>query len=162
MRAIVDGVGIQIDESDLHFLSLYSWRVQQQGSKRYVRASTTRKGKRVTIYLHRLITDAGKGVIVDHMDGDTMNNQRSNFRLGDHKINARNACKIMARTTSSRFRGVMLRKGKWAARIRDGVKKSAIELGQFSREEEAAYAYDMASLRIHGEHGRRNFLPLVF
>lgn len=126
-----------------------------------MRTSTTRKGKRITIYLHRLIVGAGKGVIVDHMDGDTMNNQRSNFRLGDHTINARNARKTTARTTSSRYRGVMVRKGMWAARIRDGVKKNAIELGHFLREEEAAYVYDMASLRIHGEHGRRNFLPLV-
>lgn len=162
MLMLVDGVEIHIEEKDIHLLSMYSWKIQLQGKKRYIRASTTRKGKRVTLYLHRLITDAKKGDVVDHVDGDTMNNNRSNLRLGNYTTNARNARKISARITSSKYRGVMFRNGKWLARIRDGKRKSQIDLGVFSREEEAAFAYDLASLRIHKEEGRRNFLPLVF
>ena len=64
----------------------------------------------------------------------------------------------IATATVSTLVGGMWHRG-WEVFIRSKGKQ--IYIGRFKNEIEAAYAYDLASLEHHGEHGRRNFLPLV-
>lgn len=45
------------------------------------------KPKYQNIYLHKYITGTNKDVFVDHIDNDTLNNRKSNFRFLDNQKN---------------------------------------------------------------------------
>ncbi len=111
-----------------------------------------------TMYFHRVAFAMHNGYwpeMVDHMNGNTSDNRALNLRASDKYFNARNA----APKRGNRFRGACKRPSGWEVLIR--AQGNQIYIGCFKSEIEAAYAYDMASLEHHKEHGRRNFLPLV-
>jgi len=93
--------------------------------------------------------------MVDHINGDTNDNRAINLRASNKFLNPQNS----KPKNGNRFRGACKRKNYWEVSIRHEEKQ--IYIGRFKNQVEAAYAYDMASLKYHGEHGRRNFLPLV-
>lgn len=109
-------------------------------------------------YLHRRVVermiDDGipDGIVVDHIDGDTLNNRRGNLRLATQGENAANA---KSRGGASQFRGVFrARNGKWAAQISRQGKRHHI--GTFETEAAAAEAYDAAAKAMHVEFARLN------
>jgi hypothetical protein len=162
MQVEIDGYAVQVDDEDAHWFDRRAWKaLEPTPGKIYFRWDSRRNGKPYSIYLHRVIMDAPKGVLVDHRSGDTLDCQRVNLRLGDHLLNARNAIKIKNRPTTSRFKGVHWRKRerRWVARICYSERQH--HLGYFDDEVAAAFAYDVASVRFHGEQGRTNFLPLA-
>lgn len=96
---------------------------------------------------------------IDHINGITTDNRIANLRPATPAENNRNTNQKWFST--SRFRGISKNgnNGRWRALIRkDG---DLINLGSYGRDVEAAYAYDVASIELHGDFGRRNFLPLV-
>ena len=103
--------------------------------------------------LHRLLL--GSAVLVDHRDGNGLNNQRSNLRPATHAQNLQNTRKRAG--TTSRFKGVCWNKKKqaWVAFIKHEGKKKY--LGCFSSEEVAARAYDFAASETFGEFACLNF-----
>jgi hypothetical protein len=152
------GNAILVDDEDVPLVLSRKWRYRKSGGSHgaqcYVTANTDTK----QLFLHRLILSAKPGQIVDHISGDRLDNQKSNLRFATHAQNMRNSKKHRDGKTS-RFKGVRRTKyGKFMALIRDG--EGQRYLGSFSSEAEAAYQYDAASMVIHGEFGRRNFLPL--
>lgn len=161
MEFSIDGYVVQVDEEDAHLFVGRAWRAVKCNEKIYIKWSTSKSGKRVNVFLHRLIMNAPPRVLVDHRDGDSLNCRRLNLRLGDYVLNARNAAKIRNRRTTSRFKGVNwhTKNKRWLCRIRYGGKQHVV--GAFFSEVEAAYAYDLASLQFHGDEGRTNFLPFV-
>jgi hypothetical protein len=66
------------DRADLDKVMQLSWHVTDGG---YVRTSSKAVGKNKRIYLHRYLLDCPADTFVDHIDGDKMNNRRSNLRL---------------------------------------------------------------------------------
>jgi hypothetical protein len=70
-----------IDEEDYPKVNQYTWHCLYSGKKKnkpYFRHSIT--GGSV-IFLHRLVLDAPKGQNVDHINGDSLDNRKSNLRL---------------------------------------------------------------------------------
>ncbi len=67
-----------IDAADRHLVSGYKWHLGGTG-KRYV--ATNLKGGSKTAYLHRIIMAPGPGEIVDHANGDPLDNRRKNLRI---------------------------------------------------------------------------------
>lgn len=94
-------------------------------------------------------------LLVDHSDGDRVNNRITNLRLATYSQNGRN--RGMQANNTSGYKGVCfdaygLRIKRWMASIYDG--KYHIYLGRFATREEAAAAYREAALRLHGEFSR--------
>lgn len=104
-------------------------------------------------YLHRLVMKPSCNEVVDHIDGDKLNNSRSNLRLCSHADNIKNA-KLSKRNTSG-YKGVGWFKpsSKWYARIHSNGKQ--ICLGYYSCKHEAAMVRLMAEEEHHGEYARK-------
>ncbi|MDF2994521.1 MAG: Stahl75 [Xanthobacteraceae bacterium] len=79
MKTIVLASGEEtiINDDDARLVCQWRWQVQKAGPIRYAR----RTGPSGTIYMHRLIAQPPPGMVVDHIDGNGLNNQRSNLRV---------------------------------------------------------------------------------
>lgn len=132
-----------IDDHDLPLISQYTWCAVKHHGNWYAMTATT--GKKIK--MHRLIMAASPGILVDHADGDGLNNQRSNLRLSTLSQNQWNRRRSSG---LSRFKGVTKNKGckSWIAAIT--VNRKRIHLGSFINEADAARAYDEAALEYFG------------
>jgi len=123
-----------IDVSDLKLASSISTRWfagparEERSNRIYVKANTPGKYGRTSFYLHRLITGAEKGWIVDHIDHNPLNNRRSNLRIVTQSENLQNISRshIDSRTG---IRGVSWSKAtqKWEVQMQ--VNKVRYRLG---------------------------------
>ena len=97
--------------------------------------------KRANIYMHAAIMGAPpQGMQIDHIDGNGLNNQKSNLRFVTPRQNNQNR----HHKKSSRYPGVCFDKikGKWVSKIWSNNKQ--IHLGRFNSEEAAFFAYSNA------------------
>jgi hypothetical protein len=163
MKEIIVGIHvILIDDEDYERVLKYSWRikvVKVKGGGRVVKYAQAHSpmlnGKRVTIRMHRLILNAPTGVQVDHIDGNGLNNQKSNLRFATSSENMQNS-KAKA-GAASKFKGVCWNKNesKWVVRIFVDGKRMC--LGQYTDEAQAAKVYDKAAREFFGEFACLNF-----
>lgn len=132
-----NGHDVLIDAQDLPLVERWSWIAVLKYHVWYAcRNSHANGGKRV--YMHRQILGEPVG-IVDHLDGNGLNNQRSNLRVGSHSENQRNRRGAQCNSASG-IRGIYWHKqrGKWAATLRHHRK--TISLGLFNQIEDAIRA----------------------
>lgn len=106
--------------------------------------------------MHRQVLDAKSGELVDHINGNKLDNRCSNLRIVNTQQNQHNRAKLLNNTSG--YKGVQWRKdrNKWVAVIR--VNTRLITLGTFKDIKDAAQAYNDAALRYHGEYARINKL----
>lgn len=132
-----------IDLSDVVNVSQYKWYANWDGHNYYaVRNVTCLDGKRRKIGLHNFLIGVGiNGFEVDHINGQTLDNRRSNLRLVTHRENTSNRKEKREQTKTSRYVGVHLEKrtGHWIARIQK--EGNRISLGSFRDQDSAYYAY---------------------
>lgn len=104
--------------------------------------------------MHRLIVGAVKGEIVDHVNGNTLDNRRENLRKCSKSQNAQNSKRH--RDGVSGFKGVSFhrRSKTWRARIRNDGRE--VCLGYFHSPVDAARAYDRAAFEMFGEFAKVN------
>ena len=106
------------------------------------------------VYLHRLIMGFPKNKIVDHINGNKLDNRKSNLRICTQRQNAWNSIKKEL-GVSSKYKGVHFykRTGKWQSSIQAGKR---LHLGFFDTEKEAAKAYDFMAKKLRGEYANTN------
>ncbi len=161
---LTKGFVTEIDDEDYSIIKNYSWCVDIKKHNGYTinyAIAGTKKpdGKRTTIYMHRLLMNAPKGVLVDHKDRDGLNNHRHNLRLTDKIGNARNQIKkdsIEGRQVTSRYKGVYWSKRDQIYASRITVRGKMIRLGSFQNEVDAAKAYNNKAKEIFGEFAKLN------
>lgn len=149
---LTKGYEAVIDAFDVPLVCGHNWFAAISGDVVYARRSGWKDGKPLTVRLHRALLGDPPDVLVDHRDGDGLNNRRSNLRTATRAQNGQNV--KPRKTNSSGFKGVTWHKEnrRWCAQIKaQGVKK---HIGYFATAEEAASAYADASNRLHGEFGR--------
>lgn len=106
--------------------------------------------------MHRLILGLpfGDRRHGDHIDGNGLNNRRSNLRIVTRRQNAMN--RRGDDGSSSQYKGVYLYKnGSWQSYIYAKGKRH--HLGYFAEEVDAALAHDEAALQLHGPYAKFNF-----
>lgn len=141
-----------VDAADLPLLVAYGHRwCQTNVGGRNPRIYVANPGP--TQYLHRLLLPDAE--FVDHINGNGLDNRRSNLRLCTRSENARNSRKPS--NNSSGYKGVSWHKRtkKWRADIRNENRQRS--LGSFDNALDAAHAYDRAARVMHGEFARLNF-----
>lgn len=141
---------VLLDEADYLEYKMYYW---SKGSGGYaVKAFRVGSNRWRPKALHKfLMGDLG---IVDHINGDRLDNRRANLRVTNRTGNNRNTGKKKNGTSS--FKGVGRYRGRWRARIM--VNRKEIHLGAFLNEQQAALAYNKAAMMYFGEFARVNVL----
>lgn len=78
-----------IDSDQYDNVSKYTWRISQKRNKYYVISGS--KKKNTMIYLHQMILGKPEdGLEIDHIDGNSLNNRKSNLRYVTHLQNVDN------------------------------------------------------------------------
>jgi HNH endonuclease len=142
-----------VDDEDFAYLSQFHWFATKGPHTWYARRKKSINGRQLGILMHREILDAPKGILVDHIDHDGLNNQRINLRLCSQAENQHNQ---RLRCGTSKYKGVFQRgRGKWHAQLR--VNDLRLHLGDHDTEEDAARAYDAKAKEIFGVFAFLNF-----
>jgi hypothetical protein len=154
---LASGKGVMlVDDEDYNMLSKYSWSKlsRHDGATAYAISRTSRKslGGRKSVLMHRLIMHPGPSQEIDHIDGNGLNNCKSNLRVCSHSENMQNG-RVTKRFGSSRFKGVSYTTQSskhWLAHIGDD------HIGYFTTQEEAAIAYNAEAQKRYKTFARLN------
>lgn len=142
---LTGGKFTKIDDDDLSKLSGNRWYCNNHGYA--MRCSRKR------VSLHRLVMGAPDGFDVDHINGDTLDNRKSNLRICSRSQNMAN--RKTNKNNKTGYKGVCLDNGRIRAFIKKGGRK--MHLGMFGSLESAARAYDAAAMLYFGEYAKTNF-----
>ena len=152
-----DGYRTVIDDEDYEIVVNHRWRVAKKRDGRIYAWASIRGHD---VYLHRLLLGAKSGEYGDHLDGDGLNNQRSNIRLATATQNAANRRKTQRARKSSRFKGVYwwrhaaLRSGGyWKAQL---VVQGRVRVKYAKTEDTAARLYNEMAREAFGPFARLN------
>jgi hypothetical protein len=146
----IKGKTVLIDEEDKGLFESYRWFLmpaRQIKETYYLYTQVNRK----TVYLHRLIANAGKGQIVDHENRNTLDCTRKNLRVVTGTINRIN-CEVRLNKKSSQYKGVFKSKSPskpFCSMI--GVNGKRVYIGSFATEFEAACAYNTKMKEMYPE-----------
>ena len=150
---LFDGHFTTVDDADFEWLSQWKWHYKDGYVVRtqYVKGSGRKNQRNVHIRMQRLILGNPKGLLVDHINGDKLDNRRTNLRLATHTENHQNRNKQTNNTSG--YKGVFLHnlrlKKPWRARIAIPGDPNK-HLGFFATRKEAAQAYNAAATKYHG------------
>ncbi len=130
-------------------LGQFKWSSNERGR-------VIRKVEGTLVKLHKVVAERmGISSEVDHANGNTLDNRRSNLRAATRSENNSNRQKFSSGTPASKYKGVQFTHGKWAASIQKDKERKW--LGYFKHEDSAAKAYDIAAKELHGEFAVLNF-----
>lgn len=149
-----------IDEDSQHLFENARWycniKNTKHTSKPYVIGVFECRHRSKFVYLHRVIVDCPDGKVVDHINGDTLDNRRENLRICTASDNSRNkrlwkneykcVSRIRPRTPNAKER--------WLAYITlpdCNGKSRQVSLGRHDTPQAAALAYNLAAVQHFGE-----------
>lgn len=152
MIELTQGYQTIVDNEDAD-LAKYKWRVDNNRLNHYAVRSVQCNGKWAVVLLHRVILSRVLGreierhEMVDHRDGNGLNNARSNIRLCTNQQNQANSRCPSHNTTG--LKGV----GRYRERYRAYIKVNGrtIHLGYHDTPESAHEAYYNAAQHYFGE-----------
>jgi hypothetical protein len=152
-----------VDDADFETINKHSWSVypvkcknnesnksndERNNYKFYAITKYKRGDKRYQISMHQMILGkVKKGFVIDHINGNSLNNTRTNLREVTYKINCQN------KKPKNKYLGVS-----WNKRDKKYQCNSMGQyIGTFDDEKTAAKAYDKYIIRNLGSDSRLNF-----
>jgi len=138
-----------VDEDKWHELSIYSWTINSAG---YVQGRVNG----ITITMHKFLLSTESTDIIDHINGNKLDNRMSNLRKSTSTLNNHNVRKRI--NTSSIYKGVSKKHNSSKYRAQINKDKKSYLLGYFETEKEAAIAYNKKALELYGEFASINII----
>ena len=138
---LANGAVVLIDADDIELVSKYQWGIIGGYARTAIDGRTTS--------MHRLIMKEPKGLVVDHINHNGLDNRKSNLRVCTQSNNAMNRKKAINNTSG--YIGVIFKKdcNRWEAFIRAEGKRKY--LGLFATPELAYEARKEAEEKYFGE-----------
>lgn len=146
---LTQGKRALVDNADFEYLNQWKW--YYSGRLRGTSYAVRRGPEQTKIYMHKLIVNK-PGFYTDHIDGNGLNNQRSNLRYATNQQNQANTSKQINNKTG--YKGVYASRNKWRARLH--ILRKGIDGGTYDTKEEAAIAYNRLAIKHFGEFARLN------
>ena len=152
-----NNIPIYVDDEDFELFGHKKWAISNCGNISYAVRQDFVNGKRVMVSMHRVIMGVNDSkILVDHKDGNGLNNQRSNLRIATKSQNGANTRSTKGST--SKYLGVSIDRSKkskpWLAQIM--VDRKNKYLGCHETEELAAEVYNEAAIKYYGEFAGLN------
>ena len=141
-----------IDDIDFELINKFKWHLYEHCNNKYAVAhDRSEQGKDKTIRMHRLILNAEKGVVVDHVNHNGLDNRRINIRLCTQSQNAMNGNIRTSVNKSSKYKGVSWneKRKRFVSYIMLNYKR--IYIGRYKNESDAAIAYNNKAIELFGE-----------
>ena len=142
-----------VDDADYEWLSKWKWCYHSRGYA--ARGQYNPVTKKITqIFMHRLIMNPLKSMIIDHVNHNGLDNRRCNLRICTREQNAYNS--RSHKNSASQYKGVHWGKltQNWRAEIT--CKGKRIHLGVYTNEKDAARAYDNKAIELFGVFAKPN------
>lgn len=131
-----------IDSEDLSKIRRYKWCLGPNGH--YACSRTYKK----TVRMHRLIISNSEGM-VDHINGNTLDNRRSNLRVCTPAENSRN--RFYSKLNKTGYKGVFFDKNLKKFRSSIGMDYKHIYLGVSNSAENLSKLYENKAKELHGD-----------
>jgi hypothetical protein len=144
-----------VNLEDYEAVKQFIWFSKNDPRNKYARATPTKNGVQGHIYMHHLILPKKKGIVVDHINGNGLDNRRCNLRYATQAQNSSNSRPFQR--SKSGFKGVSwaTKRQRWFVSI--AADRRRYFLGEFLDKVEGAKAYDKAARILHGVYAKLNF-----
>jgi hypothetical protein len=152
---LTQGKVAYIDDIDYELISAYKWHAWNPKSNWYAYTNPGPTKNRKRFSMHRLIMNAKKGQLVDHKNGNSLDNRRDNLRFctrGQNNMNSK-IHKIGG------YKGVHFCKDKGKFQVSIRLNNKQIHGGFFDAPLQAAKKYNDMAIQYHGEFARLNEIP---
>ena len=157
-----------IDEEDNDLVMKYKWYSKKQNGNNFYACTFATHDDRNSKFLmmHRLVLgllgESNNHIIIDHINGNGLDNRKINLRLvtiRENNINRKKDSHHRGKPCHSKYKGVTWSKSKgmWESHI--GYNNKLLYLGKYENELDAAFSYNKASEIINGEYSKPNLLP---
>ncbi len=164
---LTQGRFAKVDPEYYHRLSKYKWTFHDSQSTNgyYAVRTISQNGRQIKIWMHRQIMayklntelcNLPADLVVDHINGNSLDNRKANLRLATQQQNLWNSNRGK-NTGSSRYKGVTWDKSRARWRVRIKHKGRKLSFGYHKNEIDAAKAYDRAILKLRGPFAVLNF-----
>ena len=133
-----------VDPENYEMLMQWQWH--------YISGGYAVRKPKESIYMHRIIMKTPIGMDTDHINGDKLDNRKSNLRIVTRSQNRMNQHK----PRKNKYKGVSFseKENKWQASL--GTRDNRIWAGYHDTQEEAARAYNAAAKQHFGEFAKLN------
>jgi len=130
-----------VDDEDFKYLNYLKWHTLTVKDLHY---AVAKSGK---LLMHRIIMNPNKGQCVDHINGNSLDNRKSNLRLCSHSENMRN--RKQKTKNKSGYKGIYPSGKKWRTYIQ--IDKKNTYIGTYDNIKDAINAYNEASIKYFGK-----------
>lgn len=155
------GDHIFVSPEDYDYLSKFTWFLRSSKTKgrlvvKWYPVRVTPRPNRKQIIISREIMNCPKSMVVDHINGNTLDNRRSNLRIVTQSENSMNMTKSKSSRMTSKYKGVSwsIKEKRWIAKIKK-MRKSKY-LGSYKCEKNAAKAYNKSAIEMFGQYAKLN------
>jgi hypothetical protein len=133
-----------IDAEDFDRIAVYLWHTSGTG---YAKTDIRNAITNTHFLMHREVMRCPDDRVIDHIDGNKLDNRKGNLRICTGAENARSRRKSWK--SSSQYKGVKKHQDRWRAYI--SVNNVDKHIGLYRDEAEAAHAYNRAAMEHYGE-----------
>ena len=144
------GLSAIVDQADVALIAGRKWYANPGGRTHYALRDEWRDGRNVRLSMHRVITGAAADQVVDHINGNGLDNRRANLRICSHAENI--AAKQRNKNNALGVKGVWFQAGRYRACIQTNGRTR--HLGSFITLDEAKAAYADAATEAFGQFAK--------